>query len=619
MARKPHNYEHFQNLVSELKEQNAGNTASLQKHLEIQTDVLQSMKGFMLKGLQSEADTLRKERENELEGKKEKSKGLTMKSKQDLPKFSGKGFMGMLGNFLSTALIGIPGGLRRFLPAALGMSLIPKLARGVALMVAGPALIKALEAGFSQKTFSGGISAFMDSYFSSHGEAYTSLGAAAAGGAGKGALLGFGLLGPRGAIIGGILGGALTGLNHIFTDGSGKMNSKGTVEKVKAYMLDNAGMFAGVTGALMGAKWGIAGGPAGIIAGAMIGGGLGYMGAGVWKEMMSVEKGGEKDLGVAFRTGLKNWYMKIDWGSGGGAAGAGAIFGAAMGAPMGPVGMLAGALLGAAAGLVGGPILSEALKINDQEGKGMADAMKTATWNFIKRQAKNPYVTSALAGAAAGGILGGVGSLPGIIAGAIIGAIFGVIVQWLTNTIGAFAGEKFAKVFGIEKVLSPAEKALEEARADASFQSKQLATQKKGTWKTGSARQNIGKRGKADPYEQMQTLYSGYLQTLAEGRAQGMYQEKGVFHPSAASHVARTTDVLKKDSAEFDAIKLKFLQNKLKEDTNSGAGNQSSTNMYHTDYSSVNSSTTVQQNHDFVNMDGSGLLDGDVSHSAGGF
>ena len=154
---------------------------------------------------------------------------------------------------------------------------------------------------------------------------------------------------------------------------------------------------------------------------------------------------------------------------------------------------------------------------------------------------------------------------------------------------------------------------MEEARADASFQSKQLATQKKGTFFAGSARQNIGKKGKADPYEQMQTLYSGYLQALAEGRAQGMYQEKGVFHPSAASHVARTTDVLKKDSAEFDAIKLKFLQNKVNEDANSGAGNQSGASLYHTDYSSVNNSTTVQQNHEFVNMDGGGLLDGDVS------
>ncbi len=612
MARKPHNYVHFQNLVNELKEQNAGNTASLQNHLEIQTDVLQSMKGFMLKGLQSDADTLRKERENELEGKN-KGGGLTAKSKLDLPRFSGKGFMGMLGNFLSTALLGIPGGLRKFLPRSLGMAMLPKLARGVALLVAGPALVEALKAGFDQNTFTGGVTAFIDSYFSPRGGPYTSLAEAAMGTAGKGALLGFALGGPKGAIMAGILSGALGGLNHVFGSDDGKMDSAGMMTKMKEYLLKNLEKVAGVGLGIMGAKFLMPLGLSGMIAGAILGGAAGFIGAGAIREMIKVEKGGEKDLGVAFRTGLKNWYMKIDWGSGGGAAGAGAVFGAAMGAPMGPVGMLAGALFGAAAGLVGGPILSEALKINENEGKGMADAMKTATWNFIKRQAKNPYVTSALAGAAAGGILGGVGSLPGIIAGAIIGAIFGVIVQWLTNTIGAFAGEQFAKAFGIEKMLSPAEKALETARASASFQSKQLATQKKGTFFAGSARQNIGKKGKADPYEQMQTLYSGYLQALAEGRAQGMYQEKGVFHPSAASHVARTTDVLKKDSAEFDAIKLKFLQNKLNEDANSGAGNQSGASLYHTDYSSVNNSTTVQQNHEFVNMDGGGLLDGDVS------
>ena len=145
----------------------------------------------------------------------------------------------------------------------------------------------------------------------------------------------------------------------------------------------------------------------------------------------------------------------------------------------------------------------------------------------------------------------------------------GIIAQWITETIGDLAGATFRKAFGIEKILTPLEKELAKTQESSSFQSKQLATQKKGTWKTGSARQNIGKRGKADPYDQMQTLYSGYLQALAEGRAQGMYQEKGVFHPSAAAHVARTTDVLRKDSAEFDAIKLKFLQNELDEERKS--------------------------------------------------
>ena len=48
MARKPHNYVHFQNLVDELKEQNEHNFAGLQTHLAVQTDVLQSMRGIML-------------------------------------------------------------------------------------------------------------------------------------------------------------------------------------------------------------------------------------------------------------------------------------------------------------------------------------------------------------------------------------------------------------------------------------------------------------------------------------------------------------------------------------------------------------------------------------------
>ena len=612
MARKPHNYAHFQNLVNELKDQNQHNFAGLQTHLETQTSVLESMRGFMLKGVQQDNLDERRKKEDRLEGKKEKSKGLTMKSKQALPKFSGKGFMGMLGNFLSTALIGIPGGLRRFLPAALGMSLIPKLAQGVALMVAGPNLIKALEAGFSQKTFGGGVSAFMDSYFSSHGEAYTSLGAAAAGGAGKGALLGFGLLGPRGAIIGGILGGALTGLNHIFTDGSGKMDSKGTVEKVKAYMLDNAGMFAGVTGALMGAKWGIAGGPAGIIAGAMIGGGLGYMGAGVWKEMLSVEEGGGG--AKTFKEGLVNWYKKIDWGSGAGAAGAGAIFFAALGAGFGPHGIIAGALLGSAVGLLGGPILTEALKIEGNEGKGMADAMKKATWNYVKKIAKNPYVTSALAGAVGGGILGGVGSLPGIVAGAIIGAIFGVIVQWLTNTIGEFAGEQFAKVFGIEKVVSAEQKkyneAVEKHARKGTFTEKLLTAKSKKQY-TGKEIPGV-KQGINDPFTVMQRLKEEYLKLAGGGWS-------GTFDPVAAQKAAWKVKSVgekkgdwKRLKEEVMALKLMQLKDSIKQQDTSQGG-ASSTMVNAPQNTQIKNEVTT--NSDFVVFQ-PGLIDGSPSNAS---
>ena len=161
MARKPHNYSHFQNLVNELKDQNKNNIATIEKQMEVQSALLYSMRGLLLKGVNADKVKDRKDRENELEEKKEGRKELNMKSKMNLPRFSGKGFMGMLGNFLSTALMGIPGGLRRFMPASLGMALLPKLARGIALLVAGPSLIKALQEGFDQDTFSGGVEAFI--------------------------------------------------------------------------------------------------------------------------------------------------------------------------------------------------------------------------------------------------------------------------------------------------------------------------------------------------------------------------------------------------------------------------------------------------------------------------
>ena len=295
MARKPHNYSHFQNLVNELKNQNKENIATIEKQMEVQSALLYSMRGLLLKGVETEKTKVRKDKEDRLEGAKEKRKDLTMKSKMNLPRFSGKGFMGMLGNFLSTALMGIPGGLRRFMPASLGMALLPKLARGIALLVAGPSLIKALQEGFDQDTFSGGVEAFINSYFSASGGPYKTLANAAAGGAGKGALIGFGLLGPRGAIIGGLLGGSLTSLNHIFSKGSGKVDSKGVMDKMKKYLLDNVAMFAGATGALIGMKalWPL--GPAGMIAGGILGAGIGVIGAGTINEMMAVESAGEKE------------------------------------------------------------------------------------------------------------------------------------------------------------------------------------------------------------------------------------------------------------------------------------------------------------------------------------
>jgi hypothetical protein len=608
MARKPHNYTHFQSLVNELKEQNENNFAGLQSHLAVQTDVLQGMKGFLLKGVQQDQADNRREKEDRLEGKKKTAKGKDWdKKKLDLPRFSGKGFMGMLGNFLSTALIGIPGGLRRFLPAALGLGLIPKLAQGVALMVAGPSLIKALEAGFSKGNLSDGVVGFIDSYFSSGGEPFKSLAGAAMGTAGKGALIGFGLGGPRGAIIAGILSGALGGLNHIFAEDKSKMNSADVMTRVKTHLMTNIGKYAAGGGALMGAKWGLAGGPAGMIAGAILGGGIGFIGSGLIKEMMSPDLS-EKDVGVQFKEGLKNWYMKMDWGTGIWPAGLGAAFGAATFSKFGPHAMLAGGIFGAAAGLLGGPILSEALRIDKAEGKGMANAMKTATWNYIVKQAKNPYVTSAIAGATAGGILGSVGTLPGMIAGTVIGAVFGIISQWLTNIIGKWAGDQFDKAFGIKKLVNPHAKEIAKAQAD--FK-KELADQSPYTKLLLRAGKQSNPGGDATKLQNMYNM----LKSAGPLAGTDQFDEKSAKHASnmidSKFHLIGN-DSDKTNESETQAIRLRekreIMQRGVREREASNRGNIGTTGMNIFSDSSSRSTINSTPDNAFPNLNG-GMID----------
>ena len=70
MARKPHNYSHFQNLVNELKNQNKENIATIEKQMEVQSALLYSMRGLLLKGVETEKTKVRKDKEDRLEGAK---------------------------------------------------------------------------------------------------------------------------------------------------------------------------------------------------------------------------------------------------------------------------------------------------------------------------------------------------------------------------------------------------------------------------------------------------------------------------------------------------------------------------------------------------------------------
>jgi hypothetical protein len=446
MARKPHNYTHFQSLVSQLKEQNDNNFAGLSTLLEAQTSILQSLKGAKLKELQQDQADLRKDKENRLEGKKGGKKEIKM------PGFlkGGKGIMGGIGQFLSTALLGIPGGLRRFMPRALGIPLMFGLARGMAGLIAGPKLVEALSAAFDQKSFSGGFEAFINSYFTPSGTPYKSLWGAASGGAGMGLLAGLAILGPRGAIMGGILGGALTGLNHIMSEdkSDSKMKSGDVMTKIKNHLMENIDKWAMGAGAIIGAKWGMVGGPAGMIAGAILGAGIGIIGANTITRMMELEKGGA-GTGQAFKQGLID-YLKSDefsavqnlapW--------AGGAAGAAMFAGLGPAGMIAGMILGAGAGIVAGPVLLEALTSKEGAGKGLAKVASDALWDYLK---SSKYLRGGLFGAALFGGAGALGLGPvGMIAGAIIGAVMGVLVTWLTYAVSDFVGPRLAKVFGLD-------------------------------------------------------------------------------------------------------------------------------------------------------------------------
>ena len=454
MARKPHNFAHFQSLVSQLKDQNENNFATLSTHLEAQTAILQSLKGAKLKELQQDQADLRKEKEDRLEGK---NQGLFGKGKKEIkmPGFmrGGKGIMGGIGTFLSTALLGIPGGLKRFMPRALGIPLMFGLARGMAAMIAGPKLVEALSAAFDKKSFGAGFEGFIDSYFTPSGKPYDTLMGAAAGGFGMGALGGLAILGPRGAIIGGILGGALTGLHHVLKEDKSDSNMKSgdVMEKIKTHLKDNITLYAGTGMALKGALLGLRAGPAGMVAGAILGAGIGIIGAGSIMKMMDVEAGGETDYGVIFKTGLIN-YLKSDefsavqnlapW--------AGGAAGAAMFAGFGPAGMIAGMILGAGAGIVAGPVLLEALTSKEGAESKLASVASTALWNYLK---SSKYLRGGLFGAALFGGAGAMGLGPvGMIAGAIIGAVIGVLTTWITYSVADFVGPKLAKVFGLDTI-----------------------------------------------------------------------------------------------------------------------------------------------------------------------
>lgn len=372
MARKPHNFTHFQNLVNELKNQNSGNLATLESKIDLQTNVLQSIHTFFVSTRKEDLRRL-KEAQLEADSGSEKKKSLLRGGSVSLPKFSGKGFMGMLGDFLSTALMGIPGGLAKFLPSRIGFPLMGKLVRGLAFGVIAPSVFEALEKAFKEDTFSGGVATFIDTYFAI--DKRKSLAENIAGGAGKGALLGFAALGIKGAIVGGLLGGALVGLSSML--GQDKLDSKALLKyfedgEFRKHLDPTNSMFVGaVIGAAGGAK---VLGPSGVIAGALLGGAAGLI-VGMMNQVQLKTEKGKKSLSQAFFAALTDPSTGVYIGM---TTGIGAVIG----------GLLGGGLPGAIMGALAGNILGNAVEALALWLRGISDEVDVLLKPIFGKAAK---------------------------------------------------------------------------------------------------------------------------------------------------------------------------------------------------------------------------------------
>jgi hypothetical protein len=191
--------------------------------------------------------------------------------------------------------------------------------------------------------------------------------------------------------------------------------------------------------------------------------------------------------------------------------------------------------------------------IDKNEGKGMADAMKVATGRYLSRMmAKHGLiVNTTIAGGVIGGVMGaGAFSIPGMIAGAVLGAVFGVILEWITETLGQFAGSQFAKAFGIKKVLDP--KSKEIAKAQEAFK-KELANAPQHTknivdWDNA----NAGHRGR-----ELKKYYREY-------KAKGDFAGTDLFDEKSARRAAKKVDTAGWgslwDNDRVDAGEMKYLQ-----------------------------------------------------------
>ncbi len=349
MARRRQERADFESLINTLQQQNEGQLAAQQET----TKNVRNLHAYFLRKDRVET---RRRLEEEMEagpeqvGSDGKPKGRGFK----LGRIPSKGILGKFLEFLITGALGAKGaglfkGLFNSLKFSKGFGITFLRLFGAALLL--PDLWNAVSEAFKQEDIKGGITTFIDTFFG--GKEGVSFAEKIAGATMKGALLGLVALGPKGAIAGGLLAGALVGISTMM--GQDKLDSNKIYEAFKKYFTDGSfkkdiggpAVGAGV-GAMLGALIGSGVGPQGMIAGAVIGGAIGGIGGminTIWNNYD--EQKGNKSISDAFFKALKD-NPKIS---------AMLIVGGLGAGLLGTIGGVPGIILGAIAGAIIGPTL----------------------------------------------------------------------------------------------------------------------------------------------------------------------------------------------------------------------------------------------------------------------
>ena len=245
MARKTLGKMEFANLIDTLKEQNQGQLEAQQET----TKSIRNLQAYFLK--QDRADARRRleeQMEERADAEKVTQSGKSMTSGFKMPKrLPTKGLSGLLSNTLSTALLGAGGAAiftKAFSALKFGSGFGMKFGRLFSAALFIPQLWESIEKGFTEYEKTGDLSDSIakaaTDYFAQDSVIKSM---------GLGALTGFTIAGPRGAVAGAILGGAVAALSGAF----GQDGAEDLMSKILDYITSAPGALA-LTAAYAGSK-----------------------------------------------------------------------------------------------------------------------------------------------------------------------------------------------------------------------------------------------------------------------------------------------------------------------------------------------------------------------------